>query len=63
MPASTCLNCGISEQERPLLQLKFQGREQYICPQCLPILIHKPYEFAEKLPNGSASEYPGSDKP
>ena len=50
MSKSTCLNCGTSEQDRPLVLLKFQEKEFYICPQCLPILIHKPYELAEKLP-------------
>jgi hypothetical protein len=50
MSNSTCLNCGSSEQERPLITIKFQGKEFYICPQCLPILIHKPYELADKLP-------------
>jgi len=55
---SVCLNCNISEQERPLITLKFQGTELYICPQCLPILIHKPYQLAEKLPNFTPSENP-----
>ncbi len=50
MSASTCLNCGSSEQDRPLITLQFQGKELSICPQCLPTLIHKPYQLAEKLP-------------
>jgi hypothetical protein len=61
MSISSCLNCGASEQERPLITLKFQQAELYICPQCLPILIHKPYELAEKLPNFSPSENPPPD--
>lgn len=48
MPA--CLNCNKTEQEYPLLKLTYQGKELYICPQCLPILIHKPYELAGKIP-------------
>jgi hypothetical protein len=56
MPLSTCLNCGTSEQERPLIPLKFQGQELYICPQCLPNLIHKPYLLADKLTNFSPPE-------
>jgi hypothetical protein len=55
---STCLNCGSSEEERPLLTIKFQGKELYICPQCLPILIHKPYQLAAKLPNFTPPENP-----
>ena len=47
---TTCLNCNASENEKPLMAMKFQGNEIYICPQCLPILIHKPANLAEKLP-------------
>jgi hypothetical protein len=47
--------------ERPLLTLKFQTRELSICPQCLPILIHKPYQLAEKLPDFNPSEAPPPD--
>ena len=50
MPTSTCLNCGDSSQEKPLLLLKFQEKEFYICPQCMPVLIHKPQQLADKLP-------------
>lgn len=61
MSNAACLNCGSSELERPLIVLKFQGREFYICPQCLPILIHKPYQLAEKLPDFAPSEAPPAD--
>lgn len=47
---TACLNCGKTEQEKPLLTIKFQGNEIYICPQCLPVLIHKPASLAGKLP-------------
>ena len=57
MPVSTCLKGGTSELERPLLTLKFQGDELHICPQCLPILIHRPHALTEKLPGFQTSEY------
>lgn len=60
MSTLTCLNCGTSEQERPLLTIRFQDSEYHICPQCLPILIHKPYELTEKLPGFQPSDYPTS---
>jgi hypothetical protein len=60
MATSTCLNCGISEQERPLLTLKFQANELYICPQCMPILIHKSHELADKIPGFQPSSIPSS---
>jgi hypothetical protein len=46
----TCLNCGRTDQQVPLLSLTFKGEPQRICPQCLPILIHKPAQLTEKLP-------------
>jgi len=47
---SVCLNCNTSEQEKPLLTIKYQSAEIYICPQCLPVLIHKPANLSGKLP-------------
>ena len=61
MSNATCLNCGSSEMDRPLITLKFQGKELYICPQCLPTLIHKPYQLAEKLPDFIPPETPAPD--
>jgi hypothetical protein len=60
MSNSTCLNCSSSEQERPLITIKFQGQEYYVCPQCLPILIHKPDQLADKLPGFQPTDYPSS---
>lgn len=50
----TCLNCNRTEEQIPLLNLNFKGGEQHICPQCLPLLIHKPQVLAEKLPGMEA---------
>ena len=61
MSNNTCLNCGSSELERPLITLKFLKRELYICPQCLPTLIHKPHQLADKLPDFTPSETPPAD--
>jgi hypothetical protein len=61
MATSTCLNCGASDQDRPLVTLTFQGKEVFICPQCLPILIHKPYQLADKLPDFTPPENPAPD--
>ena len=58
MPNSTCLNCGASEREKPLLTLKFQGKDLYICPQCMPVLIHKSHELADKIPGFQPSDSP-----
>ena len=48
LPA-TCLACGRSEEEFPVLVLRLAGRETHICPQCLPVLIHHPDRLTDKL--------------
>ena len=60
MSTSTCLNCGSSEMERPLLTIKFQEKDFHICPQCLPILIHKPNQLVDKLPGFQPTDYPSN---
>lgn len=49
-PSPTCIRCNQSEQDVPLLLVRYQGREFWICPQHLPILIHKPALLADRLP-------------
>jgi len=44
-----CLNCGKSEKEIPLVNLRYNGAQNWICSRCIPVLIHKPYQLAEKL--------------
>ena len=48
-PSATCLNCGRSEAEFPVLVLRLAGREVFMCPQCLPALIHHPDRLTDKL--------------
>lgn len=50
MNEHTCLNCNRTDQQIILLTLVYKGETKYICPQCLPQLIHKPQLLAEKLP-------------
>ena len=44
-----CLNCERTENEIPLVSLRYAGAQAWICSQCLPTLIHKPQNLAEKL--------------
>jgi len=46
----SCLNCNRTDEQIPLVTLSFKGETKYICPQCLPNLIHKPEVLADKLP-------------
>jgi hypothetical protein len=45
-----CLNCERTDEKIPLLHLTFKDEIKYICPQCLPTLIHKIHLLADKLP-------------
>jgi hypothetical protein len=45
-----CIVCQRSSQEVPLVVITFQGNNYYICPQDLPVLIHKPQQLIGKLP-------------
>lgn len=51
----TCLNCARDDQKIPLMHLTYQGETKYICPQCLPTLIHKMHLLADKLPGADVS--------
>ena len=48
-PRLQCLNCERSVAEVPLISIAHRDGTAYICPQCLPVLIHRPYVFAGKL--------------
>ncbi len=54
-----CLGCGRSSEQIPLLRLQYAKVEQWICPRCLPILIHKP----ERLPAVAGEWTSNSDRP
>ena len=47
---AVCLYCQKDSQLVPLIPVEYQGKSFYICPQHLPILIHKPAQLAGKLP-------------
>ena len=45
-----CLYCERDAGQVPLIALRFGAQSLWICPQHLPILIHKPEQLADKLP-------------
>lgn len=45
----TCLACERTSDQIPLLAMQFQGKQLWICPEHLPILIHKPAQLADRL--------------
>lgn len=60
MTENTCLNCNRSADLTPLVSLEYRGQTYFICPECFPILIHKPQTLAGKLP-GSENLSPAAD--
>ena len=49
-PEENCLYCHRTNDEVPLIAMKFKNHDLSICPQHLPILIHNPSELIGKLP-------------
>ena len=45
-----CLVCQNDENQAPLIEISYQGKKYYICPQHMPILIHNPDKLAGMLP-------------
>ena len=41
----TCIVCKQSENEVPLILMKYKGKELRICPQHVPVLIHDPQKL------------------
>jgi hypothetical protein len=50
MDQKACIHCERTDEKIPLIVFIFKGEEKYICPQCLPTLIHKIHLLADKLP-------------
>lgn len=40
-----CLHCGRTSATIPLLSLRYGDKQFWICPQGLPLLIHKPHQL------------------
>jgi hypothetical protein len=52
MPESTpsCLACQATQDQAPLIQIVFQGKNYHICAEHFPLLIHSPQKLVGKLP-------------
>lgn len=48
--AAHCIHCERTSDQVPLIAVQYRGTQVWICPQHLPILIHKPALLADKLP-------------
>lgn len=45
-----CAHCGRDQQQVPLITIHFEDVKAAICPEHLPILIHRPEQLEGKLP-------------
>ena len=45
-----CIACDRTDDAIPLIPFEFKGGGYWICPQHVPILIHKPQQLTGKLP-------------
>jgi len=54
----SCIACGITEEEVPLIVLTYKGEELRICPQHIPLLIHEPQKLVGKF-EGAENMTPG----
>jgi len=54
----TCINCQRDEGEIPLTQWRMAGQRFWICPDCLPFLIHRRAEVMPRwnLPVAAAAQ-------
>jgi hypothetical protein len=51
-----CLSCDRPETAVPLISLRYDADQAWICSQCLPTLIHRPGQLAGRLANSDALE-------
>ena len=35
-----CMFCSATQEKIPLISLRYQGGEAFVCPRCLPRLVH-----------------------
>ena len=49
-----CLNCSRLVEQVPLISIAHRDGAAYICPQCLPILLHQPQMLVGKLPGAES---------
>ncbi len=55
MEDKKCFSCGKMESDVPVINLKYKQNELWICPQCIPNLIHNPDIVKESLSKAEES--------
>lgn len=39
--AQKCLACELTEEDKPLISIKYRGADRWICSKCLPQILHE----------------------
>lgn len=58
-----CVYCERSEEQVPLIPFHYRGEVFMICTAHLPMLLHKPELFADKLPQAGENWSDGEEHP
>ena len=58
----SCLSCGGTEEDKPLIYLSYRQAPLAICPQCLPTLIHQPERLTGTLADLQRGDSPGNQQ-
>jgi hypothetical protein len=49
MEEKKCFNCERTDSQIPVVEMSFKQNKLWVCPQCIPNLIHNPDVVQEKL--------------
>jgi predicted Zn-ribbon and HTH transcriptional regulator len=49
MENKICFNCGKTDEQIPVLEMQYKKNQLWVCPQCIPNLIHNPDVVQDKL--------------
>jgi hypothetical protein len=55
MAEETCVNCGQSEADIPMIAWRYQGETIWICSRCIPYLIHHTEVVMAKVHAGNGA--------
>ena len=58
---ANCVHCNRTSDQVPLIPMNYKDEHYWICPQHLPILIHKPQMLVGKLPGVENLTAEGND--
>jgi hypothetical protein len=55
MEHKECFNCGKTDEQIPVLEMRYKQNQLWVCPQCIPNLIHNPDVVQAKLKESEAN--------